>query len=334
MDIKTKEFDGELYYSTLSIYKYIELSTHQKLKEKVQRLGLEWSDVPDLGAAITKAVAVQVLEAYRLTLKNGQLVKVNRLLTRLGKSDDSTYTFVDESIPKLEDAYTAGKLRYTAGKPSGMHVYQEKTDLPASIQSEDAGLPVVDTHTEIGLSEANTGKPTEPDLTEFASTKKAFSLDVKKAGELILRLLMDFLAQLPRYLRSEYFVFLVLIVAIGIQVNHTAIFFHRLAVKSDPTAGQFGAYLFGGVTELTALLLTVHKGKQETLKTFGFLTFWLNLLYYRVWEDFGLTVDYLTTLIAQMTASGVIAFIVFTYSQLFTMDIFEEKTQSCETDVY
>ena len=333
MDIKTKEFDGQLYYSTLSIYKYIELSTHQKLKEKVARLGLERSEIADIGSAVTKEVAVQVLGAYRSTLKNGQLVKVNRLLTDLGKSGKPAYTFVDESIPKLEDAYTVGKPRYTTGKPSEPPVYPKNADLPESIQSEDTGLPAIETCTEFGLSGGKTGKLTEPSLTEFASTKKALSASVKKTGEPILRLLIDFFAQLPMYLRSEYFVFLVLLVAIGIQVNHTAIFFHRLAVKSDPTAGQFGAYLFGGVTELTALLLTVHKGKRDTLKTFGFLTFWLNLLYYRVWEDFGLTVDYLTTLTAQVTASGVIAFIVFTYAQLFTMDIFEEKAEGCETDV-
>ena len=316
------------------------MSTHQKLKEKVAKLGLKRSEIADIGSAITKEVAVQVLEAYRLTLKNGQLLKVNQLLSDLLKSGKPVYTSVNESIPKLEDAYTKGKPRYTTGKPdvykckpSGIPVYPVYTNLPTGIRNEDTGLPTVNPHTELGLSEANTAKSTEPHLTELASTKNTFYLDVKKAGEPIVRLLMDFFARLPMYLQSEYFVFLVLIFAIGIQVNHTAVFFHRLAVKSDPTAGQFGAYLFGGVTELTALLLTVHKGKRDTLKTFGFLTFWLNLLYYRVWENFGLTVDYGTTLIAQVTASGVIAFIVFTYSQLFTMDIFEEKTENCETDV-
>jgi hypothetical protein len=333
MDIKTKEFKGETYYSTLSIYKYIELSTHQKLKEKVQRLGLDWSEVPDLGAAIPRATVIRVLEAYRLTLKNGQLVKLNQLLDHLGKLGKPNYNSVNESIPKLEDAYTVGKPAYSAGKPMGVPVYPEKTDLPTSNQNNESGLPSVDPLSEIKVSEGKMGNSTEPDLTELASTKNTFSVGVKKTGEPIVRLLMDFLARLPMYLRSEYFVFLVLIFAIGIQVNHTAVFFHRLALKSDPTAGQFGAYLFGGVTELTALLLTVHKGKRDTLKTFGFLTFWLNLLYYRVWEDFGLTIDYGTTLIAQITASGVIAFIVFTYSQLFTMDIFKEDKESCETDI-
>jgi len=190
MDIKTKEFDGQLYYSTLSIYKYIELSTHQKLKEKVVRLGLERSEIADIGSAVTKEVAVQVLEAYRSTLKNGQLVKVNRLLTDLSKSGKPAYTFVDESIPKLEDAYTVGKPRYTTGKPSEPPVYPKNADLPESIQSEDTGLPAIETCTEFGLSGGKTGKLTEPSLTEFASTKKALSASIKKTGEPIFTFLV------------------------------------------------------------------------------------------------------------------------------------------------
>ena len=103
-------------------------------------MGLKRSEVADLGSVITKEVAVQVLEAYRSTLKNGQLVKVNQLLTDLGKvgkpmytSGKPAYTKVDQSITDLEDVGKSGKPASTSGKPSGILVYPKNTDLPESI---------------------------------------------------------------------------------------------------------------------------------------------------------------------------------------------------------
>ena len=104
---------------------------------------------------------------------------------------------------------------------------------------------------------------------------------------------------------SEAIVFCTLVGAIAIQVHHVAHLVHRVSDADNLWLG----YVFGSVSEITALMLTVHQAKRSMLIVFAVVQCWINILYYCELPD----------LTIKITLSGLIAFVIYAYSDLFAV---------------
>ncbi|PHN01142.1 hypothetical protein [Flavilitoribacter nigricans] len=114
----------------------------------------------------------------------------------------------------------------------------------------------------------------------------------------------DFLETVADFATSKAIVFLTLVAALSIQVHHLA----HLVNKVGLTDNLFLGYIFGSVSELTALMLTVHKARKYMLIAFALVQAWINILYYCE----------LPLLITKLTLSLLIAFVIFSYSEIYT----------------
>jgi hypothetical protein len=267
LSLKTIQRGQVIYYDTLSVYKYLGLSSHQKMKEKAIRLGLEIIVDEELGTCLTEVNLLNLLRSYQLTLRGDRLTQVNLMLNHLSK---------DSTLPNQEVKPTVN-LNGSQVKPSRQKVY---TVHPVLNQD----LPQV------------------------------------KWYEHSLNTLSHFIQALSVFLKTEQFIFMVLTGALIIQINHVAVLFIRAAGTST-NLSWVSAYLYGTVAELTALLLTIHRGKQSILRTFALLTFWVNLLYYQVWLNFSPTLEWFTQLLVKITLSAFLAFVIYSYTHLFTQKL-------------
>jgi len=109
---------------------------------------------------------------------------------------------------------------------------------------------------------------------------------------------------MAQWATSRAIIFLTLLGALSIQIHHLALLVHQVS----PQDSLILAYIFGIVSETTALMLTVHQARKGTLLLFAFLQCWINVLYYCELPD----------LVIRLTLSGLIAFVIYSYSELFT----------------
>ncbi|MEN0047395.1 MAG: hypothetical protein AAF806_10085 [Bacteroidota bacterium] len=114
----------------------------------------------------------------------------------------------------------------------------------------------------------------------------------------------DFLETIADFATSKALVFLTLVAALSIQVHHLAHLVNKVGMTDNLLLG----YVFGSVAELTALMLTVHKARKFMLIAFGIVQAWINVLYY----------CQLPNLVTKLTLSLLIAFVIFSYSEIYT----------------
>lgn len=103
---------------------------------------------------------------------------------------------------------------------------------------------------------------------------------------------------------SKAIVFLTLLGALAIQVHHVAHLVNSISSNDNLVLG----YVFGSVSELTALMLTVHQARKSMLIIFAVIQCWINVLYY----------CQLPELTVKLTLSALIAFVIYSYSELYT----------------
>lgn len=104
---------------------------------------------------------------------------------------------------------------------------------------------------------------------------------------------------------SRAIIFITLLGALSIQIHHVAHLVNRVSQNDSLALG----YIFGSVSEITALLLTVHQARKSMLIIFAFVQCWINILYY----------CHLPDLTIQLTLSALIAFVIYSYSELYTI---------------
>lgn len=109
---------------------------------------------------------------------------------------------------------------------------------------------------------------------------------------------------IAQWATSRAIIFLTLLGALSIQIHHLALLVHQVS----PQDSLILAYIFGIVSETTALMLTVHQARKGILLLFAFLQCWINILYYCELPDLSI----------RLTLSGLIAFVIYSYSELFT----------------
>ena len=116
--------------------------------------------------------------------------------------------------------------------------------------------------------------------------------------------IIEAIESLARWTTSRAAIFLTLLGALSIQIHHLASLVHRVTENDGLLLG----YVFATVSELTALMLTVHQARRGMLITFAFVQCWINVLYYCTLPD----------LVIRLTLSALIAFVIYSYSELFT----------------
>ena len=116
--------------------------------------------------------------------------------------------------------------------------------------------------------------------------------------------LIQAIESLAHWTTSRAAIFLTLLGALSIQIHHLASLVHRITENDGLLLG----YVFATVSELTALMLTVHQARRGMLIAFAFVQCWINVLYYCTLPD----------LVIRLTLSALIAFVIYSYSELFT----------------
>lgn len=118
-------------------------------------------------------------------------------------------------------------------------------------------------------------------------------------------------------LTSLYFKFVALFVAIGVQMHHSAVWFHRSAPESS--SSWLAAIGFAFMLDLFVLVITL-EGRLAIAKSFAILTFFSNMLYFQFWVEFKYTAQDYTNAISSIMISAMMAFILFSYTELFVRD--------------
>ena len=115
-------------------------------------------------------------------------------------------------------------------------------------------------------------------------------------------------------MESVYFKFVALLVAISVQMHHSAIWFQR--VTPDENTSVYAAYGYAFMVDLFILVITM-EGKISIAKTFATLTFLSNVLYFQFWVGFSSTSQAYTNAISSLLISGIMAYIIYAYTELF-----------------
>ena len=114
-------------------------------------------------------------------------------------------------------------------------------------------------------------------------------------------------------LESVYFKFFALIVAICVQMHHSANLFYRTSTESPSWLAAIG-YAF--MLDLFILVVAM-EGKVHIAKTFAVLTFFANVLYFRFWTHFDGTLEAYTDAVSSLLISATMSFICYSYTELF-----------------
>lgn len=123
------------------------------------------------------------------------------------------------------------------------------------------------------------------------------------------------LVQVPiSFLESVHFKFMALIVAVIVQMHHSAEWYHRTVPNGQNS--WYTAYGYAFMVDLFILAVTM-EGKVNVAKTFATLTFLSNVLYFQCWVGFDLSVNSFARTISSLLISAIMAYIVYAYTELF-----------------
>jgi len=123
-------------------------------------------------------------------------------------------------------------------------------------------------------------------------------------------------SSIDKFFRSRVFLFAVFLAAMAFQIQHTTIVAIRLEI-GDAAASNWQyalGYLFSFAVQFTALLMTINRGGQAYLVIFAIAEFLVNLIYYRPWH----TSDNMERWVTSILISALIAYVIYSYSELFT----------------
>ena len=148
----------------------------------------------------------------------------------------------------------------------------------------------------------------EKDATFNKRTSKQYSIKQLRKG--VRTLVQMFIHALT----SSEFKFVALLVAISVQMQHSAVWFHRLSTSDSPS--WIIAYGYAFMVDLFILVITL-EGKLPIAKTFAVLTFFANVLYFQFWVNFDYTSQAWTNAISSIMVSAIMAYILYAYTEIF-----------------
>jgi len=154
-----------------------------------------------------------------------------------------------------------------------------------------------------------------------ASDQKWFNRFINNCTELgiglfvpITKMVQSTIKNSVQILESVYFKLVALLIAISVQMHHSAIWFQRVTPTENTSV--YAAYGYAFMVDLFILVVTL-EGKLSIAKTFASLTFLSNILYFQFWVGFSSTPQAYTNAISSLLISGIMAYIIFAYTELF-----------------
>ena len=118
-------------------------------------------------------------------------------------------------------------------------------------------------------------------------------------------------------LESAQFKFVALMVAIVVQMQHSAHWYERIA--PDGKDNMYAAYGYAFMVDLFILAVTM-EGRINIAKTFAVLTFLANILYFQFWIGFDDSSKAYTNAVSSILISGIIAYVIYGYTELFVRE--------------
>lgn len=115
------------------------------------------------------------------------------------------------------------------------------------------------------------------------------------------------------FLESMHFKFVALLVSICVQMHHSAYWFFRVTPEN---ANWYTAYGYAFMVDLFILVITL-EGKVAIAQTFAILCFVANIFYFQFWVQFDHSVQAYTNGISCVLISGIMAYIIYAYTELF-----------------
>lgn len=115
------------------------------------------------------------------------------------------------------------------------------------------------------------------------------------------------------FLESMQFKFVALLVSICVQMHHSAYWFYKVTPEH---ASWYTAYGYAFMVDLFILVITL-EGKLVIAQTFAILCFVANIFYFQFWVQFDHSVQAYTNGISCVLISGIMAYIIYAYTELF-----------------
>ena len=157
----------------------------------------------------------------------------------------------------------------------------------------------------------------KPNKGNVKSLVKSCGWNKKKiTAKPILKSISNFVNILISALLSNEFKFVALMVAIVVQMQHSAAWFHRLSSNNVQEGSWVTAYGYAFMVDLFILVITF-EGRKHVAKTFAVLTFFANVLYFQFWVGYENNLQNLTNAVSCIMVSGIIAYIIYAYTEIF-----------------
>lgn len=124
---------------------------------------------------------------------------------------------------------------------------------------------------ELGVAPVLNGKTVKPKSKREKANVRASAPKFKPPG------FIQAIERLAIWSTSRAIIFITLLGTLSIQIHHVAHLVHRVSQNDSLALG----YIFGSISEINALLLTVlHQARKSMLIIFAFVQCWINILYY------------------------------------------------------
>ena len=158
------------------------------------------------------------------------------------------------------------------------------------------------------------GKPTTLPLNESVPMAKSGTPVLYRFVHTLNNAIQSFIEGGVHSITSVHFKFVALVVAICVQMQHSAVWFYRISEIESPS--WWTAYGYAFMVDLFILVITL-EGKLSIAKTFAVLTFFANVLYFRFWVNFDYSAQAWTNAVSSLMVSGIMAYIIYAYTEIF-----------------
>lgn len=149
-------------------------------------------------------------------------------------------------------------------------------------------------------------QPPKPSLRNIVNVNEAH----KPAPNIVHKTVRNIVGAIE----SVHFKFVALMVAIFVQMHHSAEWYHRTVPSG--TSSWYSSYGYAFMVDLFILVVTM-EGKMNIAKTFAALTFLANIFYFQFWVGFDGTAKAITNAVSCVLISGIMAYIIYAYTELF-----------------
>ena len=248
-------------------------------------------------------IPIKTLTEYLSIRKPRILQKAEKLNLTIIESEEGQAIQKDDAILLLDSYITSAKVaaptKIAAKQLSELISNNEITSTPSGKR-----IPL----------KSNTKKPRKKNKHTSTYTKwtKTLYSFVHACVQFFITSCTQTIEFCVRGLTSVHFRFIALFVAVAVQMHHSAEWFYRI----QPNHSMLTAYGYAFMVDLFILVVTF-EGKRSIARTFAWMTFLSNVLYFQFWVGFDYSTQAYTNALSSIIVSATIAYIIFAYTELF-----------------